>query len=537
MQSLRRALRSDDPLDLLMTVSGILEALDPGRRHHPFATDEGPKVTLAELVASFEAVDFAQTTAVLMLMSHLVDDEVLSQRIRRTLTRRTQPMPSWLTGFGDARLEGTALLTDPLGDGDDYLVGVRLGDGTSLSALVYVDANLGHAVKDAFLASVPLSEMTARLGELGEDSGQLPEPVDAGLTRAVVTEAMARSAMFYPPVESDTWPMCRPLVRWVLRLLPEGTAYPQEHEWTPEEQDALRDRFLASRWGAAYADDADARYLVETAIWLGTYDDGDPMRWSPVRVEILMTDRFPRKVMAKPAEVASLPAVLGDFVRFCHADRGIAAEHTATTLAAIAHHEPEFQRLIRSDRPDGATALARMLLDSYPEDDGDWLDDIVGGRGNLTDLTGDPLPDEPFEWAGIPEDLHAKVAEILALCDEVADDLLDVEHRTAQRRLLSRLVAGDPAYFRGRAAARTHAAAVCWMVARANDTIGAHRNLTGTELMAPFGGGTPSQRVNRFLQILGVAPRIPGEFTMEAPDLLVGEFRRRLVAQRELLLS
>ena len=103
--------------------------------------------------------------------------------------------------------------------------------------------------------------------------------------------------------------------------------------------------------------------------------------------------------------------------------------------------------------------------------------------------------------------------------------------------LLSRLVAGDAAYFRGRAAPRTHAAAVCWMVARANDTIGPHRDLTGTELMEPFGGGTPSQRVNRFLQILGVAPRPPGEFTMEAPDLLVGEFRRELVAQRDLVLS
>lgn len=537
MQSLRRALRSDDPLDLLMTVSGIIEALDPDRRH-PFEQEDAPRVTLAEIVDSFMEVDFAQTTAALMVIEQLVDDDLLVARVGRALSRRTQPMPPWLTRLGDTRLDGTAQLTDPLGDGADYLVGVRLGDGTPLTALVYVDANLGHAVKDAFVVPAPWQEVTGRLTELAAtDGGHVPEPVDPGLARAVVTEAIARSAMFYPPVETDTWPLCRPLVRWMLRLLPDRTAYPAEHEWTAAEQDELRDRFLGSRWGAAYADDEDARYLVESIIWLGTYDDGDPTRWSHVRVEILMLDRFPRKVVAPVAELAALPQVLGDFVRFCHAERGVAPEHTDGTLQAIAHHEPEFQQLIRSARPDSATTLARMLLGDHQADAGDWLDDLVGGRGNLQDLTGDPLPDEPFEWAGVPEDLHPKVREILALCDSVADVLLDVEHRTAQRRLLSRLVVGDPAYFRGRAAARTHAAAVCWMVAKANDTIGQHRDLTGAELLAPLGGGSPSQRVTRFLEILGVPPAPPGEFTMAAPDLLVGSFRRELVEQRDLLLG
>ena len=38
-QSLRRALRSDEPLDLLAIVSGFLEVTDP-RSRDPFARDE-----------------------------------------------------------------------------------------------------------------------------------------------------------------------------------------------------------------------------------------------------------------------------------------------------------------------------------------------------------------------------------------------------------------------------------------------------------------------------------------------------------------
>ena len=66
----------------------------------------------------------------------------------------------------------------------------------------------------------------------------------------------------------------------------------------------------------------------------------------------------PRKVVAEPAYLAKLPergraATSGH----CHDQQGIRAALTAETLAAVDHYEPEYQRVIRSDRPQGPAAL------------------------------------------------------------------------------------------------------------------------------------------------------------------------------------
>src|SRR5262249_13022667 len=97
IRTLRGALRSNEPLTLLETVSGLLELTDP-RRRDPFGRDE-PSVELAPLVDSFVDTPYAETTAALTVMSHLVTDNVITTRIRRELAARRQPMPDWLTGL------------------------------------------------------------------------------------------------------------------------------------------------------------------------------------------------------------------------------------------------------------------------------------------------------------------------------------------------------------------------------------------------------------------------------------------------------
>jgi hypothetical protein len=41
------------------------------------------------------------------------------------------------------------------------------------------------------------------------------------------------------------------------------------------------------------------------------------------------------------------------------------------------------------------------------------LDRSVGGRLQLMALDVEPLPDEPFEWAGVPEDIRPVVQQVL----------------------------------------------------------------------------------------------------------------------------
>jgi len=543
-QSLRRALRSDEPLDLLALVSGLLEVTDP-RSRDPFVRDER-RTGLAELVESFVGTSYAETTAALIAMRALVPDEVMVARIGRELATRRHPMPDWLSGLARARVEHDVwFLTHVLGDGDDYLFGVSLPSGHSLSALVYVDHNLGTVAKDAFVVPDPLEDLALKVGTTIDDPDQSLTRTDHATARAVVEAAIEHGSRLYPPPSSESWPMCRPLVEWMLRRLPSGGVAPERKEWSEEETAAIAADFFASPYGAPLDRD-DERSLLESVLWFGTgYATGDPLRWSPVTVEMLLADWFPRKVVAEPAYLTKLPDLVRAYVRYCHDRKDIRATLTEETLAAVGDYEPEYQRVIRSARPHGPAALlAGMFASPYDDEDDlstgeiilEGLDRKVGGRFELQNLDDHPLPDEPFEWAGVAADIRPVVHEMLDACDQCADELLDIEHRTAMRRFLSRAAVGDPAAFRRKASPVRGAAAVAWVICRANDTVGAYSSdLTVQRLLAWFGvKGSVSQRAEPLLRANGVDPhRLYGAMDLGAPDLLTSKRRADIIASRD----
>ena len=77
-------------------------------------------------------------------------------------------------------------------------------------------------------------------------------------------------------------------------------------------------------------------------------------------MEILLADWIPRKIVADPAYLSKAPELLRSFIRYCH-DRWIRTALTDETLAAVDQWEPEYQRLIRSSRPQGAAAIAAAV--------------------------------------------------------------------------------------------------------------------------------------------------------------------------------
>lgn len=545
IRSFREALRADHPVAMLEAVSAIMTALDP-RRRNPFTREEEPGVTISELADSFVHVDIAETTAALTVIAVLTPDELLTTRLRKAVASRSQPMHAWLDALdGGVEVTDTVMLTHIQGDGDDYLLGARLPTGEELTALVYVDHNIGSIVKDAFVVPQPFAAVLERMQEIADDPDQRFVEEDRAQVRAVVTEAIDHGAITFPPVDTDTWPACRPLVEWLVRQLPEGGAVPERHEWTEEERRQLADEFFSSRHGAGL-DGVDERALLDDFIWYGNgWGSGDPLVWSPVRMELLLTDWIPRKIVADTAYLAKAPDLLRAYVRFCHERGGLRADLTTETVQAVDHWEPEYQRLIRTDRPQGAEALARMLMDQGEYDDLDdrpfeelmleSLERAVGGRSNLTTLDATPLPDEPFVWAGIPDDIHERVAEVLDLCDRCADELLDVEHRTAMRRFLSRAAAADPAIFRRKGKPERAAAAVAWVIAKANDTVGYAGAIAAQELIGWFGvNGSVSQRAEPFLRANGVNPyELYGRMDLGTADLLTAERRADILEARK----
>lgn len=347
IRTLRKCLRSDEPLDLLMAVSGLLAAVDE-RRASPLDRTR-PTATLADLVDSFIGVNYAETTAALSIIEVVVTDQYMKTLIGRELQQRHQPMPAWIRDFHLARIHHEiSTMTDVLGDGDDYLVTIELEDGRPLTALIYVDHNLGGVVKDAFLIPGTQASINEKFEEVGLDEGQVIASADPADARAIIDAAIEHGARMHPPLESETWPMCQPLVEWIVRMLPDGGQGPVIREWSEEELDAIAQEFLSSPF-AQDLTDPDYADLLDSILWFASGWSGtDPYRWSPVRVEILMADWFPRKVMAEVEFLSKLPALLRAYIRYCQNRVAIPMSRRQETLDAIDEWEPRYQQAIRS---------------------------------------------------------------------------------------------------------------------------------------------------------------------------------------------
>jgi hypothetical protein len=203
--------------------------------------------------------------------------------------------------------------------------------------------------------------MVVKFQRVTEDPDTRWDDVSLADARARIDAAIELAAITYPPLETETWPACRALVEWITRGLHAGGTGYQRPQWDSADLARLTDRFFASPFGVGL-DDPDHRGLLESLLWYGTdYGPGDPLLWSLVKVEILLDDWIPRKIVAPAEYLAKAPELLRAFIRFAHADVGLRSDLTDETLAAIDDWEPQYQQTIRSPRPQGPAALIAAL--------------------------------------------------------------------------------------------------------------------------------------------------------------------------------
>jgi hypothetical protein len=552
MGDVRRALADPHPLDFLLLASSLFAALDR-RGHDPFdrAADE-QRLSREEVLRTFIEADRPETAALLTAFAAMSADEVERRRFQSAVAIGGHRLRAWLEQLGAAHAYAAAEMTHILGDGDTVFVGVRLSTGQDLTAFVYIDHNLGTVVKDAFVVADPIATILRLVTDRNEDPHVTVADLPLAEAKARIADAVRRAAMTYPPFETDTWPACRPLVEWMVGLLPDGGRGYERPDWSEADRQQLAERFFDSPFGAPI-DDEDHRSLLESILWFGCdYGPGDPLRWSPVAVEILLDDWIPRKIVADTEYLAKAPAVLRAFIRYCDAARGISARLTEETLGAVDEWEPDYQEAIRTKRPQGPVALlaAMGVLDDdewgMPLDETEaqreyaaimrpYLERAVGGPEALDELDDAPVPDEPFEWTGIADDLRDRVGEVLELLDRCCDELLDIEHRTACRRVLARIAREGPQAFRRRGRSDTAAAAICWAVCRANETFEPWLGgFTQKALAGWFGLGGSSGLRSRAATLLdaGGFSRYPADFVLGSPDYLVSARRRQILERR-----
>lgn len=552
----RRALAQSHPLSLLLLASALLTASDP-RTVDPVAAacdEDDPGLDLELVLSSLIEMRRSETTALLTALAALIDDEPTSERIARELATRPHKPPRWLRRLTPLRVGRVVEMAHVLRDGDNTLIEVVTGADQPLTVIIYIDHNLGTVVKDAFVVPEPGETLLGRFRELaGDDPDTTITELDRADARARITEAIELGAITYPPFETDTWPGCRPLIEWVVRHLPEGGTGYVRPEWSEQQRDALVERFLAS--GLCAVDDVEAAAdLAHMFVWFACdYGPGDPLRWSPVSVEILLADFLHRKVILPEATMRHAPEVLRAFVRFAHRERGISSELTEATLATLDREATTYLERLDADGTDDtdpfdtAAIQAALLADAEQgsdllvDDDGEvasfnalrreLLVEAVGTEQALVSLTTEPLPDEALDLSEVAEDIRARVETIAALVDGGCDALLDVEHRTAARRLLADVAAGDPAIFRRRSRDDTAAAAIVWLVGKANDAV-AHPSgdVTTTALLDWFGvSGNPSQRAVPMLRAIGAPDSSGYTIVLGSPRYLVAAKRARLI--------
>jgi len=554
---IREAAADDHPFALLALASSLLAALEP-RRGAPF--DDGSSLTVGrdELFDTFFGAALPETSLLLAALAALDGDEVLRQRVRREVAVRDHHLPTWLRRLDDATVAGAWEMTHVFGDDEDVIVGIDLPDGNGVTVVALVNHNLASVVKDAFVIPQPLDEAIEAIEQLAEDPDQRLRPLDPADARVRIAEGVEHGALFVPPFETDTWPVSRPFVDWAVGLLPPGGTGYERREWTDAELDELRRRFLASEHATGLDADGDAD-LVDHLLWFGSgYGDMDPLRWSPARVDELLLDWVPRKILDDADHLARVPDVLRAFVRFADADRGLRPDLTEQTLGTVDLLEDDYQTTIRTPRHQGPMALLEAMgapVGPPPGLEGDDLDDAdvdtedldariaeimldrlarQVGHDELLTFGVRTLPPVLFDPEGVDERHRARVAEIVALVDDACSELFDdPELRFAAHRLLSDVVAGDVTVLsRGKAASA--AGVLLWIVAKANDAFESGWGVGVADLMEHLGigSGGVSGRAPAVLDAAGLPRQEFGGMDLGTTQYLTGDRLRDLVTLR-----
>jgi hypothetical protein len=132
----------------------------------------------------------------------------------------------------------------------------------------------------------------------------------------------------------ESWADSRPLVEWMLTLLPEGGEGDVLRDLSDEDLDEVAERFLASPFGPAWSND-ELRPLVDEVVVAGSGNGiGDPLIWSPDNVRKLLNPQL-RLLDDLTPSLDRAPELLRDLIRYGHAARGLRHQLTAAALAAV----------------------------------------------------------------------------------------------------------------------------------------------------------------------------------------------------------
>ncbi|MGO0577542.1 hypothetical protein [Ornithinimicrobium panacihumi] len=545
VEAVRAAASSPEPLDLISLASTIHVTGD-ARLQDPFSREE-PSAPTEELVEALMSIPAWETQLLCRVMAHLSPDDALRRRVRRRQPRHI-PGPAWVDDLEALAPVRAALLSDPLGDGENVALELAMPGGGTSVLVVLVDHNAGSWVKDAFTVPVGLEGYSGHMQSIDLGTWLSISPLHLAEAGRILDAAVQHALMMVPRPDGDTWPATLTLLEHVLSQLPaapaeaEAPLAEEDFEAWAAEADARRDSLLANfvasdHW--AWAKDGAELDVADLLLWIhdSFFGNDGIQRVSPTTVEIVMLDLWPRKAVAIGERSRELlPDVLRGWIRHIHSVTGIPDELTQDTLDAVDLHEPELRELLAGEPPPGvAETMARLLAGSGLGDGSPWLAERFSDPAILEDLDDDPLPDEP---RSLPEDLPDRVRDhleaALELAEPVAMEVGGTEARTALRRMTRKLCEADPRLFsRAKVVGRT-AGALLWVMTGINELAGYRGEMSVGDLLERVGvSGTVADRGNLLLHSLGWRDRDDASYRVLHPELTVSSKRAGVIRARD----
>ena len=297
-----------------------------------------------------------------------------AQRAIRRLREAGVAAPSWIEDAGRARLESAWIASDPYGD-QDMLVGRFSYEGRAPHDLaVLVDHNILDIAKDIAVADAA-ADLRARWEHL---PGILLRDLTAQEYADHLADALLSLEQVWEPTITEGARLLRPLLASRQLFLPRARPIKR-----PYVSQAARDRlytaFRRSDPGRSLGRDTQ---LVRLFIDYAADYYSDPLHWSPIVVELFLTDWLPRKVSLFDDEIERLPLMLRAWLSFVGEQRSFDVHLTGEMLSAVDEHAATFRAVIRDETAFGPakSIAAKMEADgvdfSDPKAVQAWIDDF-----------------------------------------------------------------------------------------------------------------------------------------------------------------
>jgi hypothetical protein len=347
-----------DPLEAELFASGILSMWhgDVLQGSEPF------EILGTEIIQRLARKRDADALATLIAIGAIATPpfDVAAREAIDRLRSASVPEPVWSRTIGRPVLVDAWISTDELDDQSHLLAAFAYENLPAHAINLILDANFQGLIRDVFVAGNP--DKVRR--EWIRASGLPIMPLDEQALADRVGRGIEMFDIYLDPPVTDQVEQLMPLLRARLRLLPNPR--PIEVPETPDaEREAVLDAFAASSHATGLGE-VDGRPATDIARWFidfaCDYGAGDPLRWSPIAVEILLTDWLPRKVILESAEVSALPDVLRSFVRYAAHRKGLATDVFAETLEAVDRFASDFtEGMADEERAGPAKELALAM--------------------------------------------------------------------------------------------------------------------------------------------------------------------------------